>query len=122
MTWHALDEKILPKGVVSVDTEKGRVIFGVSTVRAWKLRRFQTVTPMVNSVPGLVAFQLYSDDKGRHILARAKARDTFSVSCQAALRKAGAERGRYLAHRETDGLIIVDFSRKLPEGWVPYRH
>jgi len=105
---------------MSVDKKVSRIALGASTVRTWKLQRYFTATVRVNSAPGLVAMQLYTGDEGKRVVTRAHAGDdTLFISCQAVLRVAGAEHGRYLAHKDADGFLVIDFGNQLPQGWVP---
>jgi len=117
--WHDLDDQILPVGVVSVDGAKSKVTFGARTVRTWKLLKFQSVTIKTNGVPGLVAFQLYTDQQGRRRVNVAKPHKlTLTIACGRALRIAEPN-GRYPAKKESDGFVTVDFSHRLPQGWRP---
>lgn len=117
--WHDVEERALPRGVIGTDKKCSRVIIGADTVRAWKLDRFSTVTLKKNSAPGLVAFQLHTDDKGTRKLGSAgSGGETLQISCQTVLHEAQPHT-RYLAKREADSLIVVDFSRPVPVGWTP---
>jgi len=115
--WHDIDDPILPVGVVSVDARKSRVTFGARTARAWKLLKFKSVTVKTNDVPGLVAFQMYTDQRGTRCINVAKQKKlTLTIACAAALRMAEPN-GRYSAKKEKDGFFTVDFSHRLPSGW-----
>ena len=120
MGWHELDDHSLPSGVVAVDTKGGRVTLGVKTVKTWRLDRFHSVTPLINNAPGLLAFQLHTDDQGKRTLLSGSS-GTLAVACQTYLRQAGAKRGRYLAKLEKGGLIVIDFTTALPQGWLPQK-
>ena len=117
--WHDIDDQILPVGVVSVDGRKNKVTFGARTVRAWKLLKFQSVTVKTNGTPGFVAFQMYSDQQGRRRVNVAKQKKlTLTIACAGALRTTEPN-GRYLAKKQMDGFIVVDFSKRVPAGWMP---
>jgi len=110
--WKKVEERKLPRGVVSVSKTKSLLVFGAETVRAWKLEQYRSADVYMNGNPGIVAYQLYDDDTGAHKMTKNRPdRATAMIRCQRALRKAGAEGGkRYLAHRDRDGFIIIDFS------------
>ena len=117
--WHDVDDQVLPVGVVSVDGQKSKVTFGARTVRAWKLLKFKSVTVKTNGVPGLVAFQMYADNRGRRRINMARQKKlTLTIACARTLRITEPN-GRYLAKKENDGFVIVDFSHRLPQGWRP---
>ena len=117
--WHDIDDQILPVGVVSVDGQKSKVTFGARTVRTWKLLKFKSVNVKTNGIPGLVAFQMYADQRGTRRVNVAKQKKlTLTIACGRALRIAEPN-GRYSAKKESDGFITVDFSHRLPQGWRP---
>ena len=117
--WHDVDDQILPVGVVSVDGQKSKVTFGARTVRTWKLLKFKSVNVKTNGVPGLVAFQMYTDQRGTRRISGVKEKGlAFTIACARALRIAEPN-GRYSAKKESDGFVTVDFSHRLPQGWRP---
>jgi hypothetical protein len=117
--WHDIDDQILPVGVVSVDGRKSKVTFGARTVRTWKLLKFRSVNVKTNGIPGLVAFQMYADQRGTRRVNVAKSHKlTLTIACSGALRMAEPN-GRYSAKLESAGFVTVDFSHRLPQGWRP---
>ena len=110
--WKKVEERKLPRGVVSTSTRGSRLVIGADTSRAWRLGKYRTVDIYTNDRPEVLAFQLYEDDTGAHKLHEIRPDGaTVEISCMRALRRAGAEGGkRYLAHRDRDGFITVDFS------------
>lgn len=114
--WHKVQERTMPLGVASVDKAISRVSFGAGTVRAWKLRRYQSVSPQYNDAPGIVAFQLYKNGIGDRRLIRAgRGGETLAVSCQRTLKRAGAVPGRYKVHKTQAGFLTVNFLQPLQE-------
>ena len=117
--WHDIDDQILPVGVVSVDGQKSKVTFGARTVRTWKLLKFQSVNVKTNGIQGLVAFQMYADQRGARRINRGKQNKlTLTIACARVLPMTEPN-GRYPAKLESAGFITVDFSHRLPQGWRP---
>ena len=117
--WHDIDDQILPVGVVSVDGQKSKVTFGARTVRTWKLLKFRSVNVKTNGIPGLVAFQMYADQRGTRRVNVAKSHKlTLTIACSGALHMTEPN-GRYPAKLESAGFVTVDFSHRLPQGWRP---
>jgi len=120
MAWHEVDNWTLPVGVIAADKSLTRISIGAATVRAWRLRRFATATVLINSAPGLVAVHFYEGKEGKRVVTRPGPDDnTLIIRCAAVLRVAGAEHGRYLAHKDADGFLVIDFGNQLPPGWTP---
>ena len=121
--WRDIEDRTLPRGVVSVEGSErapDRVLFGAKTVKAWKLDKYRSVTPQENSNPSLIAFQFFKDSRGKRAWSHSGHRGASrAVSCQRSLKNAGAKKGRYLAVRDKDNFVVVDFSHKLPAGWTP---
>ena len=114
--WHKVAERTMPVGVASVDKAVSRFSFGAATVRAWKLRRYQSASPQYNDAPGLVAFQLYKNGVGdRRLLRAGRGGETLAVSCQRTLKRAGAVPGRYKVRKKEAGFLTVNFLQSLQE-------
>jgi len=118
--WHDIENKRMEIGIGSVDSKRKCFTFGAKTVKACKLDRFKTVTPMNNDSPGLVAFQFYEDDRGLRALLCPRGRyKTSNVNCQPVLKKACAAPGKYKMRKEVDGFITIDFTRGKPSEFAP---
>jgi len=118
--WYDIEDRTLPAGVITVDKGVTHVIFGAKTVRAWGLKKYETISPKMNDNPDLVASQFYEGEGGkRRLRTRGKA-DTRVVSCANAIRYAGAEPGRYWEQRR-DGWITVDFRLGKVDQFSPRR-
>jgi len=115
--WRSIDDRAIPAGLVATDGRCEKVIFGVRTVRAWKLDQYQSATVKTNDTPGLVAFQFYTDGQGARVVTRVGIdKKTRRIACAGILHSTKPH-GRYLAKQESAGFVVVDFSHQAPQGW-----
>jgi len=107
--WREIQERTLPAGMVSVSTGSTRVVFGTKTMRAWKLRRFHSVTVLYDDKADLVGFQFHENGDGNRSFVRFGLGNACYVSCQGLLRTHGVKPGRYHIRKERDTFLTVNF-------------
>lgn len=98
----------LPPGIVTVYNKCDRVTFGKAAADRWRLCRFKTVKPFIDDESGLAGFQFLRNGDGS-ACAHKTEDGALVIYCKGLLREAGAAPGRYRAHRERDGFVVVDF-------------
>lgn len=109
MSWEKFEKRTvcnrLPVGIVSAG--KYRVTIGAASVAAWRLKRFKTVDAYRNTDERQIALQFHTDDAGDYRLICVD--NTAVVGIAALLREMGITFGRYVATRDRDGFIVIDF-------------
>lgn len=99
--------KALPVGAVSVARSRGSIVFGSASVAAWRLKRFKSANVYRNDTEEQIAVQFFDTDEGDY---RACLNGNTMQVCPASLlRRMGIESARYLASRERDGFIVINF-------------
>lgn len=108
-------QKRTPPNCASIGAKRLGIAFGVQTVKPWGLAAFGSVNVMTDpDLPLMVALQFIEDRKGDYKPDKYRGTNLM-VRCAALVKKLGVKPGLYSARLDKPGLVIVDFSLRVPK-------